>query len=49
MFVGIPVEGPPRWTSTMTSGISAIIAQPSASVFREIPGPLEPVTDTRPA
>ena len=28
MLVGMPVEGPPRWTSTTTSGISAITAQP---------------------
>ncbi len=48
-FVGIPVEGPPRCTSTMTSGISAMTAQPRASVLSEIPGPLEPVTATRPA
>ena len=32
----------------ITTGISAIDAQPSASVFSEIPGPLEPVTATRP-
>src|ERR1017187_10642539 len=38
MFVGMPVEGPPRCTSTMTSGISAMTAQPSASVLSEIPG-----------
>ena len=48
-FVGMPVEGPPRWTSTTTSGISAMTAQPSASVLSEMPGPLEPVTATRPA
>jgi len=48
-LVGKPVDGPPRWTSTITSGTSAMTAQPSASLFREIPGPLEPVTATRPA
>ena len=47
-LVGMPVEGPPRCTSTMTSGISAMEAQPSASVLSEMPGPLEPVTATRP-
>ena len=34
---------------TTTRGTSAITAQPSASIFSEIPGPLEPVTATRPA
>ena len=45
----MPVEGPPRCTSTIISGISAMTAQPMPSVFSEMPGPLEPVTATRPA
>ena len=36
---GIPVEGPPRWTLTTTSGSSAIVARPMISVLRETPGP----------
>ena len=43
------IEGPPRWTLMTTSGISAMTAQPMASVLSAIPGPLEPVTATRPA
>jgi hypothetical protein len=38
-LVGSPVEGPPRCTSTTTSGISAITARPSISVLSAIPGP----------
>jgi hypothetical protein len=37
--VGIPVEGPPRWTLTHTSGSSAIVARPSISVLSDMPGP----------
>ena len=47
-LVGMPVEGPPRCTSTMISGISAITAQPMASPLRAMPGPEEPVTAQRP-
>ena len=36
-------------TYAITSGISAITAQLIASLFREMPGPLEPVTARRPA
>ena len=39
LFVGRPVEGPPRWTLTHTSGSSAIEARPSISVLSDIPGP----------
>ncbi len=35
--------------STTTNGTSAITAQPSDSILSEMPGPLEPVTATRPA
>ena len=33
----------------MTTGTSAMTAQPMASPLREMPGPLDPVTATRPA
>ncbi len=39
LLAGIPVEGPPRITSTTTIGTSAATASPSASVIRERPGP----------
>ena len=48
-FVGIPVEGPARWTSTMTSGSSVEIARPMASPLRAIPGPEVPVMPRVPA
>ena len=34
-LVGWPVDGPPRWTLTTTSGISAITASPIASCLSE--------------
>src|SRR5215471_19551076 len=37
--VGIPVEGPARWTSNNTAGISAKYAKPRNSCISEIPGP----------
>src|SRR5437016_9724877 len=43
-LVGNPVLGPPRWMLQIISGISAIDAQPIASVLSEIPGPALPVT-----
>src|SRR5512140_2208235 len=39
LLVGRPVEGPPRWTLTQTSGSSAIVARPSISDFSDMPGP----------
>ena len=39
VFVGSPVEGPPRWMSTTTSGSSTIVARPIASVLSAMPGP----------
>ena len=39
VFVGIPVDGPARCTSTTTSGSSTITARPSISAFSAIPGP----------
>ncbi len=49
VFVGIPVDGPARCTSTTTSGSSSITASPSVSAFRSMPGPLVPVTPRCPA
>ncbi len=39
LFVGMPVDGPPRCTFTQTSGSSAIVARPSISVLSDMPGP----------
>ena len=49
IFVGKPVEGPPRWTLMINSGSSVITARPMASAFRAMPGPLEAVTAISPA
>ena len=38
VLVGIPVEGPARWTSTITIGSSSIAASPIVSAFRSMPG-----------
>ena len=35
----MPVEGPARITSTITTGISAATASPSVSTISEKPGP----------
>ena len=48
VFVGSPVDGPPRWISKMTSGSSAITARPIPSPLSATPGPLEPVTPIAP-
>ncbi len=48
VLVGRPVLGPPRCTSMMTSGSSVITARPIASLFRQMPGPLVPVTPRAP-
>jgi hypothetical protein len=39
LLVGMPVEGPTRMTSTMTTGVSALTARPSDSVISAGPGP----------
>src|SRR5215813_7979121 len=39
VFVGNPVDGPPRWISHTTIGNSVITARPIASVFSAMPGP----------
>ena len=38
-FVGMPVDGPARWTSTMTSGSSSVTASPTVSDLSTTPGP----------
>ena len=48
-FVGIPVEGPERMTSTMTSGVSLVAMSPNVSVIKSIPGPEVAVIDRAPA
>ena len=47
-FVGIPVEGPARWMSRMTSGSSSVTARPIVSALRTTPGPLEVDTPSAP-
>ena len=37
--VGMPVEGPPRWMSKITAGISAKYERPMNSFISEMPGP----------
>ena len=49
VLVGSPVEGPPRCTSTMTSGSSRLMANPIVSDLRSSPGPLVVVTPSAPA
>ena len=39
VLVGMPVDGPPRCTFTMTSGSSVITARPIISVLSARPGP----------
>ncbi len=48
-MVGSPVDGPPRWTSMITDGTSAIEARPSISVISARPGPEVAVIDLTPA
>ena len=48
VLVGRPVEGPPRCTSTTTSGSSVMTARPMASDFSEMPGPDVVVTPSAP-
>ncbi len=49
VLVGIPVDGPARWTSTITMGSSKVTARPMVSALRSSPGPLVPVTPRWPA
>ena len=39
VLVGMPVDGPARWTSMITIGSSSITARPIVSVLRSRPGP----------
>src|SRR3954463_5001339 len=48
VFVGMPVDGPARCTSTMTMGSSSITARPIVSALRSMPGPLVAGTTSRP-
>ncbi len=48
-LVGIPVLGPPRWQSTITTGISAAWARPMASCINDSPGPAVAVMARAPA
>ena len=48
VLVGSPVEGPPRWTSTMISGSSRLTASPIVSDFSATPGPEVVVTPSAP-
>src|SRR5881628_259690 len=47
-FVGMPVDGPARWMSQMTSGSSSWIARPIVSAFNTTPGPADVVTPSAP-
>ena len=47
-FVGIPVDGPARWMSRITSGSSSAIARPTVSALRTTPGPADAVTPSAP-
>src|SRR5713101_284323 len=49
VFVGKPVDGPPRWMSQITSGISTATASSIASVFSAMPGPEVVVIASAPA
>ncbi len=48
VLVGSPVDGPPRCTSTTTSGSSSITARPMVSIFSAMPGPEVVVTPSAP-
>ena len=48
VFVGMPVEGPARWTSITISGSSSATASPIVSALRSMPGPLVAVTPSAP-
>jgi len=48
VLVGIPVDGPARWTSMITSGSSVITARLIISCFSASPGPDVVVTPSAP-
>jgi hypothetical protein len=47
-LVGRPVEGPPRWTSRISSGSSRATASPIVSDLSATPGPDVDVTPSAP-
>ena len=49
VLVGSPVDGPPRWMSTTSSGSSNDTASEIVSLFSARPGPLVVVTPRCPA
>ena len=49
VLVGRPVDGPPRWMSTTTSGSSTMVARPIASLLSAMPGPEVVVIASEPA
>ncbi len=49
VLVGSPVDGPPRWMSTIRSGSSTEMASEIVSLFSASPGPLVVVTPRWPA
>ena len=49
VLVGMPVLGPARWMSQITSGSSVITARPMVSAFSATPGPEVVVTPRWPA
>ncbi len=48
VLVGSPVDGPPRWMSTTTSGSSTMTARLMASALSAMPGPQVVVTPSAP-
>ena len=48
LLAGMPVDGPPRITSTTTIGTSAATARPMPSVISARPGPAVAVSDGTP-
>lgn len=48
VLVGRPVDGPPRWMSTISSGSSRETARPIVSDLRATPGPDVVVTPSEP-
>ena len=47
-LVGMPVDGPARWMSSIRSGSSSATARPIVSDLRTTPGPAEVVTPSAP-
>ncbi len=48
LLAGMPVEGPPRMTSTTTMGTSAATARPMPSAISDRPGPAVAVSEGTP-